>query len=574
MHLVRAALDGQHERLKEVAIGIDVFGRSSADYDPRRDPIVRVEAGRIRDKLARYYAGEGAAESFEIGIPVGSYVPTFARRSPAAKSPKTSGSLAVLPFVVLSQHRDDEAMSNGLANQLIDSLGRIAGLKVVARFSAFKAMEAAPDAKTAGKLLGVNHIVDGSIQRAGSRVRCIAHLSRARDGVRVWSKRFEHDAAADVDWFQLQDEISDAVLDAVMASVGHAQPAETAPRPLYSPPVLSIDSRARDLFERARYLGQQGTIDGYRRAIELLERAVTLDPTFAQAHSHLGAARANLAPFVFAPPVPAFAEVKRSAVRALELDPLDGDARALLAMVAHRFEGGWAVAEPMFREALLVAPNSMLAHTTYSWGLVFNGHFGQAMQHARAALDLDPLNLAVRAHTARLYSYAREPVLAIHELEAVLDLDGEHLYSRLMLGMVHLSVGALDAAMACFDRIVAEVPDHSGAHFYRICVLGLRGERDAGRRELRALLASLHGAHYSMFNVALAHACLGDDAACFESLDEAGRTRDYLVVSLPAQVLFDRYRHDPRFIALLRRYDLPLLPPWPDDQVPVLPIAA
>ena len=567
-HLVRAALAGEHERLKEVVIGIDVFGRSLERYDPRRDPIVRVEAGRVREKLARFYADEGAEEPFEIGIPIGSYVPTFSRRRPGARLARPVGSLAVLPFTVLSDARDDEAMSAGLSNQMIDTLGRISGLKVVARFSASKAMQDAPDVRTAGKLLGVTHVVDGSIQRGRSRVRCIAQLSRTRDGLRIWSGRFEHDAGADADWFRFQDQITDAVFEAVMdalfrnASSGDA----VAQPPAQAGPTMSTDTRARDLYERARYLNQQGTIEAYRRAIELLERAVAIDPTFAQAHSHLGAARANLAPFVFAPAAPSFAKVREAAMRALELDPLDGDARALLAVIVHRMEGGWAAAEPMFREALRLAPSSMLAHTTYSWGLVFNGQFNEAMQHARTALELDPLNLAVRAHNARLYSYAREPDLALAELNAVLDLDPAHLYSRLMQGMVQLSVGALDEALAAFDRIIAEVPDHSGAHFYRVCALGLKGEVDQGRVELKTLLERLDPADYSLFNVALAQACMGDDARCFESLDEAGRVHDYLFVSMPAQVLFDRYRDDPRYLALIERYGLPLLPPWPDEQ--------
>ncbi len=547
-------------------IGLEVFGRALANYDPRHDPIVRVEAGRVREKLARFYAGEGADEAFEIVIPVGSYMPRFARRKAAAKPARPAASLAVLPFNVLSNDPSDVSFSIGFADQLIDTLGRVPGLKVVARVSAFKARDDRSELKAIGKLLGVTHAIEGSIQRSGERMRCIAQLSRARDGVRVWSQRFERDEAAGVDVFHFQDEIAAAVLAAVVGwSTRVDEESFTAPL-LRARPVLSDNAQARDLFERARYMAQHGTVDGYHKAIELFEKAVAIDPRFAQAHSHLGAALANLAPLVFEPARTSFAKVKREALRALDLDPFDGDARALVAVVAYRIESNWATAEPMFRDALHIAPNSTLAHLSYSWGLVFNGRFAEALQHGRMARELDPLNLAVRAHHARLHSYAREYETAISELHAVLDLDAHHLYARLVLGIIHLSLGQHEVAMPHFERVAEEAPQHSSAHFHKICVHGMRGEIKRGARELDALLERLGDSHYSPFNVALARSCLGDREGAYASLEEAARTRDYLFVSIPAHELFDRYRDDPVFVDLLHRHDLELLPPWPAEQ--------
>ncbi len=564
-HVIRAALANEQEQLKEVIIGLEVFGRALSTYDPRRDPIVRVEAGRLREKLERFYADEGASEAFEITIPVGSYMPQFNRRR--AAQPDLRRSIAILPFNNVTGQPHDGAFAIGLADQLIDTLGQVKGMKVVARVSALKASEKELSLRALSTLLGVDHIVEGSIQRSGPRLRCIARLSRSKGGVQIWSRRFEQaDSAGDL--FAFQDEIADAVLAAVTASlIEGAGPSgaatTTASMPHRAP--LTHSNEARVLFERARYLALQGSIDGYTRAIALLEKAVTLDPEFAQAHSQLGATRANLGPYVFAPTIATFAKVKESLLRALELNPLDGDAHSLLAVIAHRIESGWETAEPLFIEALRMSPSSTLAHSSYAWALVFNGRYDEAIFHAKTAMDLDPLNLAQRAYNARLYSYAGDYETALSELQIVLELDPDHVYARLVLGIIHLSMGHPDQAMPHFERIADAVPDHSSAHLHIVCVHGMRGEIERGKHELAALLArwkAMPGDRaptYSPVYLALASACLGDRDAMLAHLEQAASERDYPCITTPAHVRVDRYPDDPAFIDLLHRHGLKLL---------------
>ena len=556
-HVVRAALAQEHEQVKEVIIGIEVFGRQLTTYDPRSDPVVRVEAGRLREKLVRFYADEGHAESVEITIPVGGYLPQFRQRAAAAVRPSARVSIAILPFANLSGHPDDATFSIGLADQLIDTLGRVATLKVVARVSALEAGGRELPLRKVSKLLGVDHVVEGSIQRGGARIRCIARFSRAKDGLQIWSQRFDEPDASKADLFDFQDTIADAVLAAVIASLG---PERSDRGPLLARAASTHNTEARALFDRARTLAQQGSIDGYRQAIVLLEKTIALDPRFAQAHSHLGAARAMLGPYVFAPTFPNFDFVKQAARRALELDPQDGEARALIANYTFRFERDWERAEAEFREALRVAPSSPLVHNTFSWALVFNGRYREATQHARIALNLDPLNIALRAHNARLYAYAGDFATAISELSAVLELDPQHLFGRLALGIVHFTRGDLDLAVPYFEAILREMPDHSSAQLHLICIWGLRGEVERGQASLHEMLARLGNNHFTPFFVALAQACLGDRDAALVSLEETARTSDYLTVSIPYHPIFDRYRDDPAYLAFLARHALQLPP--------------
>jgi TolB-like protein/Tfp pilus assembly protein PilF len=558
-HVIHAGLSGRRELLKEVIIGIEVFGRVMPEYDPRRDPIVRVEAGRIRDKLARYYETEGAGESFQIVLPIGNYMPLFVRRkfNPQTFQRTASHSLAVLPFVNLSGDADDHSFALGVTDQLIDTIGRVPGLRVVARLSALKAREAGMDLKAIGRVLGVDHVVEGSLQRSGGRLRCIAQLSRTKDSLRVWSERFEHDTDLDDDLFAFQDAIAEAVL-AIVSTI-HAPQADSAlPSRAVNAlvPPGTANREARDLFERARYLSQQRTHETITKAIALLERAVAIDPDFAQAHSHLGSCYSSRVGLLSEPTYPRFHQIKQIALRALELDPLDGEARALLASITYRIERRWKVAEPMFHDALRAAPNSTLVHATYAEGLVYNGRCAEAMQHARLAQDLDPLNLGLRAINGRIAMFARNYELALRELNAVLQIEPDHYFARVVMGVAHLCLGDADAALPHFDHFATMSMAHFTHRFGRICALGVRGDVERGTEELATLRVEIGDRHFAYSNLALSQVCLGDIDGTFESLEKAAEKCELLVPCLPAHPLFEPLRRDPRYPAFLARCGL------------------
>jgi serine/threonine-protein kinase len=333
-------------------------------------------------------------------------------------------------------------------------------------------------------------------------------------------------------------------------------------------PARTANRDARDLFEQARHLSQQRTLDGYRKAIELLERAVVLDPEFAQAFSLLGMAYANRLGFNVEPTFPAFAQVERAARRALELDPIDGEARALLAVVAYRVEYRWNSARALFQEALRLAPNSTLVHSSFAWALVFNGHFDEAMHHVRLSQELDPLNLGLRASNAAVAMYARRFDFAIREFNTVLQLEPDHLFARVVLGVTYLSMGDPDSAMEHLESIGRAVPGHPGPTFCMVCVDGLRGAQDQGRRRLCALVADLGERHYSRVNLAMAQTCLGDFDEAFASLEHAAEVHDLLFVSVPTHALFAPLRNDPRYPALLQRHGLdPVALPQVEDRI-------
>ena len=546
-HVVVAALTGRHDELKETVIGIEVFRRDIADYDPRRDPIVRVEAGRVREKLARYYADEGAGDAFEIRIPVGGYLPQLSRRTVDVPPVRALGSFAVLPFTCLSTDPDDALFCEALVDQLIDMLSRVPGARVVGRLSASKAHAQSLDMKVVGKLLGVGHVIEGSVQRGRTRYRCIAQLFRSRDRTCVWSHRFECRITEHTDLFAFQDEIADAVAAAVVGDRRLSLPTRHASRV----------PAARDLYERARYLVQVRNNDGLQRGIAMLEKSIALDPDFAPAHSQLGVARSAYHGAMARPELPGVRDVERCAIRALQLDPLDGDARALLANIAFRIDRDWKRAEPMFLEALRVAPNAVIAHQNYGMALVCNGRFVEGLDHARIGLDLDPLNVTARLSLALITAYARDYPTSIEEFRSTLQIEPDHFPSHLMLGMTCLWADAPEEAQPHLDAAQRIAPDHPIASFAQVFLDGARGERAAGRERLDALLARFEGRDHQLYNRAMAEAFIGDLPALCATLRRVAERRERLFVSLPCDPTFDPYRDEPEFIALMREYGLP-----------------
>lgn len=553
-HIVRAAIDGRHELLKEVVIGLEVFRRPLDRYDPRRDPIVRVEAARIREKLARFYAGEGANEAFEIVVPLGAYLPRLQRRTAGSADRHPLEALAVMPFDNLSGDAVDESFRLGLADLLIDTLSRVRGLKVVARVSAFKAREGGFDPRATGRMLGVAHLVEGSLQRSGHRVRCFAHITRIADSTRIWSHRFDLDDARADATFGLQDRIANAVLNAVEGAGDDAtteRPAATIRKPL-----VSDNEQTRAYFDRARTLMQQRTFEGYERAIALLEKAVAIDPGFARGHTYLAIACGNFVGFTSGRTDHLIERTGEAAEQALAIDPLDGEAMSVLAAKACRFDHDWSRADALYRRGIELAPSSPFAHTTYAWGLCFRGRFDDAIAHIGVAFDLDPLNLGTRVNRAFIHTYARRYATAITEFNAILELEPQHLMSHVQLGLTHLWTGQSMLAMEHFEVASSLWAAHPLVQLCRIAALAQRGERALAIDALGQFLLVVGDAPFSHFTLAMVYACLDDAKGCVAALATAADHKDFNFASVPIVPLFDRFREHPDFQALLTRYRL------------------
>ena len=229
--VAESTLEGRAAEVKESVIGLEVFGRPVASYDPGADPIVRVQAGRLRAKLAEYYEREGSADRLVIDLPKGGYVPSF-RVRPAGVRQLPAGigedefalgptnSVAILPFVNMSSDPENEYFSDGLTEELIHSLAGVPSLRVAARSAAFQFKEMGHDIRKIGHVLGVSRIVEGSVRKAEDTLRITVQLVDVADGSQLWSEKYDRTTG---DVLALQDEIAQAIRQALSGRLTQTQ---------------------------------------------------------------------------------------------------------------------------------------------------------------------------------------------------------------------------------------------------------------------------------------------------------------------------------------------------------------
>jgi TolB-like protein len=426
-HLVETALSGEPQLLKETVLGTDVFDRP-ATWDPRLDPVVRQEAARLRKRLTKYYESAGAQAEIRIELPTGGYVPSFRRTTVETQPAKTSQvdpvsvpkrrvwpyaataalcvtasvltslaflrhesptSIAVLPFSNLTADPANQYFSDGLTDEITDSLARLKTLRVIARSSAVQFKGKPVDLREVGRLLNVANVLEGSIERSGDRIKVIAHLERVADGSLRWSNTYERQVS---DLFAVQSELAAGIAESLKAAAS-VPAAKHTPTP-----------EAHDLVMKARYDLQQMTPDALTHAEEELSRAVDLDPEYAAAYLGLGVVQFNRAA-AKGSLSQTEGERKRAEQwfhKALELDPDLPSAHAMLAALAMQCDWDWGRAERELRMAVSGSP-SATAEGYYAFLLVFRGRFGEAESHIRRMVDLDPFSTATlkKHHLAR-----------------------------------------------------------------------------------------------------------------------------------------------------------------------------
>ena len=381
---VSEALAGRPDRLKEYVIGIEVFRRPSS-FDPGIDPIVRVEARRLRAKLERFYSAEGRQDPLLIELPKGGYAPHFRARTASdwtAETPGSANRIAVLPFQALSATAEAQQFCDGLSWELTHRLTRIEGLTVVASASVKRIREGSPlDAAAAGSELGAATVLTGSVRESAGRIRVIAQMLAVATGVYLWSETYDRKLE---DVFSIQDAIAHAIVSRLRLQLGSDEPPATPCRSAYNP-------EAYQLYLRGRARWNTRSEEGLRASLDLFQRAAELDPGFALAYAGIADAYALIADFAIEPPVTAMPSAKRAATRALELDGSLAEAHCSLAFQRSLYEWEWDDAELHYRHALDLNPGYATAHHWYSVDLLaLLGRFEEAREEIELAIQRAP----------------------------------------------------------------------------------------------------------------------------------------------------------------------------------------
>lgn len=475
-------------------------------------------------------------------------------------------SVAVLPFVNMSNDPDNEFFSDGITEEIINALTRVPGLQVTARTSSFAFKRHSDDIRSIASRLGVGTVLEGSVRKAGNRVRIAAQLIDARDGYHLFSEVY--DRSLD-DIFQTQDEISRTIVERLQDHFTAA--VQDGPRPpaaLRTPtvPPLSVlvpshthDTEAYTEYLKGRFHWNKWTPRDALLAIDHLERSAEMDPTCALPYSALAAAYTFMASIGHLPAADAYPRAAAFARQALELDGEGGDGHLALAAVQFFHEWDFAAAEASFHRALERTPGSAEAHHIYALFLKAVGRTDEAVQEMATAVRLDPLSLPLN-QTLGVMLLADERIdEAERQLRRTLELDANFRAAVEMLGWVHFRRGHVEEAGRAWDRL----PVLAGNRFAGAALRGLAyaQQGDTARAlEMLELLQSRRQVEPRVnlrMDFAVLYYGLGDLDETFRQLEAAVDERLGSVVFLATSPNWKELRPDPRFAALVRRVGIP-----------------
>lgn len=455
-------------------------------------------------------------------------------------------SIAVLPFANLSPETEDEYFSEGMTEELIHALTKVPQLRVASRTSAFAVHAKEQDVRAIGERLKVGTVLEGSVRRAGSRLRIAAQLIDAASGFHLWSETYDREMR---DVFAVQEEISRAI-------VAKLRPQLTCASTLVKPATESVE--AYHFYLRGRYFWNQRKPQVLQKGIEQFQRAIDIDPGFALGYAGLADSYAILAIYAVIPPHQGYPQAKVAARRALEINDLSAEAHTSLGCVAMCYEWDWATAEREFKRAIELEPRYGYAHLWDAWCLTAVGRADEAIVSARRAVELEPLALGINAAAGHILSFCGRHEEAIEQCERTLELDPEFT----------LAIEGLSAAYSRMGRyregfdILREIP--SSARVSQALRLGhlyaRLGDLDTARHILEEEEARLSSGSAARGNasvyIALILNALGEYDRTFVWLERQLDERLFTSCFLKVDSQWSSLHHDRRFAALLARMGL------------------
>ena len=478
---------------------------------------------------------------------------SVADQRPAAVS-KTpdDASIAVLPFTNMSADAENEYFCDGIAEDLIGALTKIEQLRVAARTSAFSFKGKHAALKDVGRTLNVRTVLEGSVRKAGNRLRVTAQLVNVADGYQLWSERYDRQLE---DVFAIQDEISLAIVNALRVRLLGGQKAVLAKR-------YTDNVQAYELYLKGRHHWHAWNADGLGRSRECMERAIALDPDYALAYTGLAdcaLASGSIGLISYAELLPG---AKAHLTRAVSLDPELDEAWTLLSIV-HFFEWDWPAAARTVARAIELNPRLGHAHQALGCIRLWEGRYDEALASLARAVELEPLAPAWNVFLVLVQMARGDRARAWDRVRVGLEFDPGFWMTHWARSMLLMSEGDRPQAVRAAEEAVRCSSGAPSAVGLMICALGLAGQRERAEQELAALVERAGRGHVPALSMALAHAGLGETDRAFEWLEKSYVERDVWLRGVGWNPMFAGLREDPRLNDLLRRMGLDRWPVTP-----------
>jgi TolB-like protein/tetratricopeptide (TPR) repeat protein/predicted Ser/Thr protein kinase len=456
-------------------------------------------------------------------------------------------SIAVLPLANLSGDPEQEYFADGMTEELITTLAHISALNVISRTSVMLFKGTKKPLPQIARELGVDAVIEGSVLRAGDRVRITAQLIEATKDRHLWAESYERDMR---DVLALQSEMASTIAREVKAQLTPQERARLASR---SP----VDPDAYQASVRGRYFLTDWTPDGVNKAIENFRQAIRFDPAWPPPYGGLAISYAMAGTLGLQAPAEGFGRARAAALKAIELDDGLADAHAALSLIMLTFDWDWPGAERECRKAASLNPNSIEAIRACCWCFTYLGRTDEAVAAARKALELDPLSRATNLHVGWVLYYARRHDESIAQFRKALELYPSDGWAHMQLAWNLIQMDMREEALAECRKAAAVAPEDGMVLGTGAWVYALAGRSQKALELLDRWRRVPAPEHVASYIVALVYDALGDTDQALEWLHRAYAERDPNMPGVRCEYWTERTRSDPRFQDLLRRMNFP-----------------
>jgi serine/threonine protein kinase len=516
-----------------------LMSRRSDVPDELQRIVARALAKRAQDRYESAKALEEDLKSFLEGSGGGT---SGGRKSAQEIKP----SIAVLPFRDMSPQQDQAYFCEGIAEELINALVKIEGLRVAARTSSFQFKDRGTDIHKIGEQLNVTTVLEGSIRKAGDRLRITAQLIKVEDGFHIWSEKYDRDLD---DIFAIQDEISLSIVDRLKVRLLRDERSALIKR-------HTIDQEAHSLYLKGLYFWNRRLEGGMRKALELFQQAIEKDPGYALAHVGIADVHTVTGFFGYLSPSETFPKAKAAAEKALAIDGTLGEAHASLAWATTCYDWDWPSAEKLYARAIDLNPQYATAHEWYAIHLWAMGRFDEAIAEAERARELDPLSLIINTIVGIAYYFAGRYDESIANHKKALELDPNFLLANTYLTMPYVEEGKYDAAVDIMRRVESAAAEHAYSLGYFGGAYGRAGLKDDALRILAKLDELARRRYVSPFSRAVVLVGLDRFDEALDEMEKSIEERFPPNVFSGTFPFFDCLRSNERFQALLSKIGL------------------
>jgi len=467
----------------------------------------------------------------------------FAEALAAPAGPRPP-SVAVLPFLNLSADPENEYFADGITEDVIAHLSKIRALKVISRTSVMAFKQREQSLREIGARLEVATLLEGSVRRAGDRVRIVAQLIDAESDRHLWVETYDRRLT---DVFAIQTDVALQIAAALKAELSPDEKSRLHHEP-------TSDLQAYQLYLQGRHCYLRYTAEGSRKGIEYFEQAIAQDPTYALAYTALAMAYTELAETGALRPDEDYARARDASAKALALDPGLGEAHCMLAYITAVYDFNWVAAEQEFKRALELTPNSADTYDLYGRMCLALDRNDEALAMERRAQELDPL--AHRADVARALLRAGRYDEALQAATHAVELDPHYARAHATLGWAYLKKGIMEQGVAELEIAVSLSPGETLWLAQLGQAYGMVGNVESARSVLHQLEELSRQRFVSPYHIAFVHTGLGEQDSALDWLERAYEDRSGPVYSLRGSFLFTTLHAHPRFTALLKRMNL------------------